>query len=55
MIYLNLAASAFRKIKATGKQEKKEAAQLGKGIGSNLVKAGFDLGSKALGSDLERN
>ena len=51
MIYLNLAASAFRKIKATGKQEKKEAAQLGKGIGSNLIKAGFDLGSKALGSE----
>ena len=47
MIYLNLAAPAFRKIKAR-KQEKKGAAQLGKGLGSNLIKAGFDLGSKAL-------
>ena len=48
MIYLNLAAPAFRKIKARRKQEKKAAAQLGKGLGSNLIKAGFDLGSKAL-------
>ena len=55
MIYLNLAAPAFRKIKARRKQEKTAAAQLGKGLGSNLIKAGFDLGSKALGSDLERN
>ena len=47
MIYLNLAAPAFSKIKAR-KQEKKGAAQLGKGLGSNLIKAGFDLGSKAL-------
>ena len=51
MIYLNLAAPAFRKIKARRKQEKKAAAQLGKGLGSNLIKAGFDLGSKALGSE----
>ena len=27
------------------------AAQLGKGLVSNLIKAGFDLGSKALGSE----
>ena len=51
MIYLNLAAPAFRKIKARRKQEKKAAAQLGIGLGSNLIKAGFDLGSKALGSE----
>ena len=51
MIYLNLAAPTFRKIKARRKQEKKAAAQLGKGLGSTLIKAGFDLGSKALGCE----
>ena len=51
MIDLNLAAAAFRKIKARRKQEEKAAAQLGKGLGSNLIKAGFDLGSKAFGSE----
>ena len=51
MIYLNLAAPTFRKIKAKRKQEKKAGAQLGKGFGSNLMKAGFDLESKALGSE----
>ena len=54
MIYLNLAAPAFRKIKAKRKQDKKAGAQLGKGLGSNLMKAGFDLGSKALGSEFEK-
>ena len=51
MIYLNLAAPAFRKIKARRNKKKKAAAQLGKVLGSNLIKAGFDLGSKALGSE----
>ena len=53
MIYLNQAAPAFRKIK----RKRKEAIlnrlnpicdrvnnQTGSGLGSNLVKAGFDLG-----------
>ena len=58
MIYLNLAAPAFRKIEA---RRKKEIAnrlglaydrinQSGKGLASNLIKAGFDLGSNAIGS-----
>ena len=37
MIYLNMAAPAFRKIKARRKQ--RIAAQLGKGLGSNLNKS----------------
>ena len=45
MIYLNQAAPAFRKIKRRRKQE-----QSGKGLSSNLIKTGFDLGSKALSS-----
>ena len=49
MIYLNLAAPAFRKIKARRKLERQK--QSGKGLGSNLIKAGFDLGSKAIGSE----
>ena len=42
-IYFNLAREGFRKIK-----QKRKAQQSGKGLGSNLIKAGFDLGSKAL-------
>ena len=38
MIYLNMAAPTFRKIKARRKQER-IAAQLGKGLGSNLNKS----------------
>ena len=48
MIYLNLAAPAFRKIKPRRKLERQK--QSGKGLGSNLIKAGFDLGSKAISS-----
>ena len=44
MIYLNMAAPAFRKIKARRKQER-IAAQLGKGLGSNLNKS-FKLRSQ---------
>ena len=56
MIYLNQAAPAFRKIKARRKRERKAAAavvaaQSGSQLDSNLVKAGFDLGSKALSSE----
>ena len=55
MIYLNQATPAFRKIKARRKRERKAAAaaaaQSGSGLGSNPVKAGFDLGSKALSSE----
>ena len=55
MIYLNQAAPAFRKIKARRKRERKAAAaataQSCSRLGSNLVKAGFDLGSKALSSE----
>ena len=47
MIYLNQAAPALRKRKRRRKQE-----QSGKGLGSNLIKAGFDLGSKAISSDI---
>ena len=46
-IYFNLAREGFRKIK-----QKRKAQQSGKGLGSNLIKAGFDLGSKALGSEI---
>ena len=42
MIYLNLAAPAFRKIKTRKKEQQQ---QIGKGLASNLIKAGFDLGS----------
>ena len=48
MIYLNLAATAFRKIKARRKLERQKQSR--KGLGSNLVKMGFDLGSKAIDS-----
>ena len=50
MIYLDLAAPAFKKMKAKRRVDAK-LAQLGKGLGSNLVKAGFDLGAKALSSE----
>ena len=46
-IYFNLAREGFRKIK-----QKRKAQQSGKGLGSNLIKAGFDLESKALGSEI---
>ena len=46
MIYLNLVTPAFRKMKV-----KRKAAQSRKGLESNLVKAGFDLGTKALSSE----
>ena len=59
MIYLNLAAPAFKEIKA---RRKKEIAnrlepvydrinQSGKGLASNLIKVGFDLASKAISSE----
>ena len=59
MIYLNLAVPAFKKIKARRKKEIVDRLgpvydrinQSGKGIASNLIKAGFDLGSKAIGSE----
>ena len=44
MIYLNLAAPGFRKIKQKRKQS-------GQGLGSNLAKVGLKLGSKALDSE----
>ena len=60
MIYLNQAAPAFRKRKRKRKQAilnrlnpicDRVNNQTGSGLGSNLVKAGFDLGSKALSSE----
>ena len=58
MIYLNQAAPAFRKIIARRKRERKAAAaaaaQSCSRLGSNLVKAGFDLGSKALSSEFDK-
>ena len=58
MIYLNLAAPGFRKRKRKRKQNilnrlgpvYDRVNQSGKGLGSNLIKAGFDLGSKIIGS-----
>ena len=55
-IYLNQAAPAFRKIKKRRKQEiinrfrpvYDRINQSGEGLCSSLVKAGFDLGSRAL-------
>ena len=58
-IYFNLAREGFRKIK---RKRRKDAInrlgpvydrvnQTGSGLGSNLVKVGFDLGAKALGSE----
>ena len=58
MIYLNLAAPGFRKRKRKRKQNilnrlgpvYDRVNQSGKGLGSNLIKAGFDLGSKTIES-----
>ena len=58
MIYLNLAAPGFRKRKRKRKQNilnrlgpvYDRVNQSGKGLGSNLIKAGFNLGSKTIGS-----
>ena len=56
MIYLNLAAPGFKKIKRKKKRKNFKQTRLGpvydrvnqsgKGLGSNLIKAGFDLGSE---------
>ena len=62
MIYSNLAAPGFRKIKIKSKEKilnrlgpvYDRVNQTGKGLGSNLIKVGFDLGSKALGSEFEK-
>ena len=59
MIHLNLAVPAFKKIKARRKKEIVDRlgpiydrkSQSEKGIASNLIKAGPDLGSKAIGSE----
>ena len=62
MIYLNQAAPAFRKIK---RRRKKEATkrlmpiydrvnQSGSGLASNLAKAGLELGSKAISSEISK-
>ena len=59
MIYLDQAGSTFRKIKIKRKEKilnrlgpvYDRVNQSGKGLGSNLIKAGFDLGSKAIGSE----
>ena len=49
MIYLNLAAPAFKKIKAGRKMERMN--QSGKGLASSLAKTGLELETKALGSE----
>ena len=49
MIYLNLAAPAFRKIKARRKMKRMN--QSGKGLASSLAKTGLELGTKGLGSE----
>ena len=59
MIYLNLAAPALRRIKKRRRQAiynrlgpvYDRVQQGGRGLGSNQAKAGFELGSKALGSE----
>ena len=59
MIYLNLVAPAFEKRKRKRKEYilnglgpvYDRVNQSGKEPGSNLIKAGFDLGSKAIGSE----
>ena len=62
-IYFNLARPALERIRQKRKQEKKRIArvnqlypdnspQIGSGIGQNLLKAGINLGSKAIGSDI---
>ena len=63
MIYLNQAAPALKIIKKGRRQTiynrlgpiYDRVQQARKGFGSNLVKAGLELGSKALGSELEKN
>ena len=60
MIYLNLAAPGFRKIKRKRKEQKlnrlgpvyDRVNQSGKGLGLNPIKVGFDLGSKAFSSKI---
>ena len=60
MIYLNLAAPGFRKRKRKRKEKilnrlgpvYDRVNQSGKGLGSNPIKVGFDLGSKALSSKI---
>ena len=59
MIYLNLTAPGFRKIKRKRKQNILNRLRLvydrvnqsGKGLGPILIKAGLDPGSKAIGSE----
>ena len=63
MIYLNLAAPGFRKRKRKRKQAilnrltpvYDKVNQSGKGIGSNLFKAGINIGSKAIGCEFGKN
>ena len=61
-IYFNLARPALERIRQRRKQEKKRIArvnqlypdnspQIGSGIGQNLLKAGINLGSKAIGNN----
>ena len=62
MIYLNLTAPGFKKIKRKRKQNTLNRLgpvydgvnQSGKGLGSNLIKAGFNLRSKAIGSEFAK-
>ena len=63
-IYFNLARPALERIRQRRKQEKKKrlarvnqlyydnVPQIGSEIGQNLLKAGINLGSKAIGSDI---
>ena len=60
MIYFNLARPALKKIRKKRREAIRNRPnpiydrvnnQTGSGLGSDLVKAGFDLGSKALGSE----
>ena len=60
MVYLNQAAPALRRIKRRRKKEvinrlgpvyDRVQGQSGRGLASNLAKAGPELGSKALGSE----
>ena len=61
MIYLNQAAPALRKIRKRKQQDildrlgpVYDRVQGGRGLASNLAKAGLELGSKALGSEFGR-
>ena len=52
MIYLNLARPETKKIQKKRRMERRLAvAQSGSGLGSNLLKSGIELGSKAIGSE----